>query len=391
VNGQLWRYESCVLCYMIPSLLIIAIGLVSCSGLTGVREKIPGQELVPFLPGVAYAQRELGEAEGRSAVAEERNVFETVMRQAMATEFVFTIYARPGDSDTSEILRIAEEAFAVVEDLEARISNWRPDSQTSYVNNHAAEMPVRVSVDLFDLIKICKEFHRNTQGVFDITVGPLLRLWGFYRGEGKLPSNKEIEETLGVVGLDSVHLNPEERTVTFAKPGVLLDFGGIGKGLALDRAAEVLRQYGVTRAILHAGTSTVVVIGTPPGQSGWTVRIRNPYNENEHIDEVVLVSASLSTSGAYEKFFEIECKKYCHIFDPRTGRPVEGMLSASAIAPSGVESDALSTSFFVLGEEGTRSYCRAHPGVGAILVPIAEDGVPKPIRINLDSEREVQR
>jgi thiamine biosynthesis lipoprotein len=190
---------------------------------------------------------------------------------------------------------------------------------------------------------------------------------------------------LDKVRMDKVVVDRAARTVSFRKEGMLLDFGGIGKGWALDRAAEMLRQNQVTAAVLSAGTSSVVAIGAPPNEPGWKVRIRDPYNKDGYLDEVVLRDESLSTSGSYEKFFDLNGKKYCHIFDPHTGRPVEGMLSATAIAAIGVETDALSTAFFVMGEEKTRQYCRKHSGTRAILVPLASDASLRTVRIGCEA------
>lgn len=307
---------------------------------------------------------------------------ETVTHRAMGTEFQITLYAREGDAGTSEILQIADAAFQAVDDLETRVSNYIPTSQTCYINNHAAREPVRAAPDTIDMILFAQSVWRESGGAFDPTVGPLIEAWGFYRGEGRLPSDEELAAALDDVGFDKVSVDAKEGTVAFSKEGVRLDFGGIAKGLAVDEAAKVLKEQGVTCAILHGGTSTVLAIGAPPGDAGWTVRIRDPYNKEEYIDEVVLRDESLSTSGSYEKFFELDGKVYCHIFDPRTGRPVEGMLSATAIAPSGMSSDALSTAFFVMGAEKTRDYCRAHPEIRAILVPVPESGKPEPLRIN---------
>jgi thiamine biosynthesis lipoprotein len=309
---------------------------------------------------------------------------QTMRYQAMGTDFEFNLYAEPGAESTAEVVRVADMAMEAVRNLEEQISQWKPRSQTTYINRHAAEEPVQVSPEVFNLVKTCKEVYRNTGGAFDITVGPLIELWGFYKGKGHLPSDEELRNAVNHVGLDKVTLNADDRTVAFSQDGIHLDFGGIGKGLALDVAAEVLRSYGVTSAVLHAGTSTVLAIGAPPGEPGWTVRIRNPYNTDAYIDEVFLKDESLSTSASYEKWFELDGKKYCHIFDPRTGRPVEGMVSATAIVPSGTLSDGLSTAFFVMGVEGTRTYCSEHPEVRAILVPHTGDEL-KPRRIGFDA------
>jgi len=321
-----------------------------------------------------------GEAEAAPGLSE------VVTHEAMGTVFECTLYARPGDASTSEILRIADEAFAVVDDLEDRISRWRRDSQTAYINRHAAQEPVRVSPDILDLLLYATRAHEETDGAFDVTVGPLIALWGFYKGQGVLPSDDALSEAVARVGMDEVVIDRSARTVAYTRDGVLLDFGGIAKGWALDLAAEVLRSHGVTSAVLHGGTSTVVAIGAPPDRAAWTVRIRDPYNKDKYVDEVALHNESLSTSAGYEKFIEVGGKAYCHIFDPRTGRPVEGMLSATAIAPSGRESDALSTAFFVMGVEKTSEYCQTHPDVRAVLIPCPEGDALRLVRIGKPKE-----
>lgn len=313
---------------------------------------------------------------------------QTFDHEAMSTLFQFTLYARPEDSSTAEIARIAQEAFDAVDSLESRVSNWIPDSQLSYVNNHAHEEPVRVAYDVFGLVQWAQQVYTDTRGAFDMTVGPLIALWGFYKGQGHLPTDAELVSVLADVGMDKVVLNAKDMTISFKKKGLRLDSGGIAKGLALDQAVEVLKRNGVTAAVLHAGTSSVYALGAPPGHDGWTVRIRDPYNTKAWIDEVILKDQSLSTSGSYEKFFEIQGSKYCHIFDPATGMPVKGMLSATAIAPTAMESDALSTAFFVMGVKGTEAYCRAHPRIRGILVPDTESGRSEPVRVNFPAEAE---
>jgi len=345
----------------------------------------PPQSMSMGLAGGVLALLVLGTASTR---AEDSMFRETVRREAMSTEFVFTLLADPEEFDPEDVLGIIEMAFKEVRELEARVSRWIPHSQTSYINNRAAAGPVKVAGDIVDLLQYAKDVSAETGGAFDVTVGPLIELWGFYREEGKIPADPDLAGALAKVGMDKVVLDRPERTVAFTDEGVRLDFGGIGKGLALDVAVQVLRNYGITAAVLHAGTSTVAAIGNPPGEPGWTVRIRNPYNKEDRIEEILISDEFLSTSGSYEKFFELQGKEYCHIFDPRTGRPVEGMLSATAIAPSGMQSDALSTAFFVLGPEKTAAYCRAHPEVRAIVVPVADPDKLAPKRINFPTKKE---
>jgi len=175
----------------------------------------------------------------------------------------------------------------------------------------------------------------------------------------------------------------EDHSVGFSKPGMRLDFGGIAKGWALDHAHGVLREYGVSCALLDAGTSSMVAIGAPPGKPGWTVQLRHPYNK-EWLEEVVIRDEALATSGYALDFFEVDGKKYGHIIDPRTGMPASGTLYAMAIGSSGTATEALSKGFFINGIDWAQRYCEQHPDTRAIIVPEYEPGEsPKPVRINL--------
>lgn len=309
--------------------------------------------------------------------------------RAMATEYRFILYARRDAPRRIDLRGVAREAMALVHDLDARLSRYRPDSQVSRVNASASTGPVRVAPEVFALFELAGRFHASTGGAFDITIGPLARLWGLYRNEGRLPDEAERLEALGRVGFDRLVLDREAGTVAFAAPGMHVDFGGIAKGHALDEAAALLQRFGVAHGLLIAGTSTLVSIGPPPGCEEWTIRLRNPYNGSS-FTELALAKGSMSTAGAYEKFVEIDGTRYGHIIDPRIGRPASGkVVSATAIAPSGAESDALSTSFFVLGLDDVAAYCGRHPGVEAVLVLESDDGEFAVHRINRASEKEM--
>ncbi len=310
--------------------------------------------------------------------------FATITHEAMGSPFELILYPPTADMQSEEVAHLAESSFAAIDLLDARISNWKQDSQLSKVNREAGDHPVEIGGELMQALQRSQEAFQQTHGAFDVTVGPLLQLWGFYRKEGRLPKDDEIKVALEKVGFDKLIIREDAKTVQFKTPGMSVDFGGIGKGLALDWAAQSLRDAGVKSALLNAGSSSLLAISSPPGEPGWKVAIRSPYNSNsaERIAEVVISNESLSTSSVSEKFFVLEGKKYGHIFDPRTGKPSEGVLSATSIAPTGALSDVLSTAFFVLGVEGTRAFCREHPEVRALLV-VDEAGTPKVIRINL--------
>ncbi|MCL4694827.1 MAG: FAD:protein FMN transferase [Candidatus Hydrogenedentes bacterium] len=306
---------------------------------------------------------------------------ESYVHSAMATYFEIVVYGDREKDSPDQFARAAEEAFKTIDSLEARMSSWVRSSQTSRVNREAAERPIRVAPDVFAMYEASRKLYEETNGAFDVTVGPLIDLWRTCREEKRLPTESELAAARGVTGFDKVTLDAEERTVSFAKPGLRMNFGGIGKGFALDRAAEVLRGYGIRMAILHGGSSTILAMGAPPDKPGWTVRVSHPVNEEEDIATFTLCNESLSTSGHLIDVVEIDGKEYGHIINPATGMPVQGIAMTMAIAPTGTETDGLSTAFFVMGLEGTERYCRDHPGVRAVLIPDSETGKFELIRI----------
>ncbi len=268
-------------------------------------------------------------------------------RDAMGS--TFTVVAYGGDAQQLE--EGLEATFEEMYRLDRMLSNYRSSSEWSRVNRLAAEQPVAVSEELFTLLQRCVEFSRQSEGAFDISVGPLMKIWGFYRGSGRLPSKTEIAGALSKVGYQNLELDPAARTVRFRTPGVELDPGGIGKGYAVDRMVEKLREHGIRSALVSASGSSIYALGTPPDDTGWTVRIRHPRDESATIEELRLRDESMSTSGGYEKFFEADGRIYSHIMDPRTGYPAQGMLSVSVVAPSTLVSEAWTKPFFILGRQ----------------------------------------
>ncbi len=268
---------------------------------------------------------------------------------AMGTTYTVVAYG----ADQNVLIAATEQAFEEVRRLDGMLSNYRPESEIGQVNRFGAERPVRVSPELFRLLSECVEYGRLSEGTFDITVGPLMRVWGFYKGTGRLPHRAEIRGSLTRVGYGNIVLDPKAQTVRLAKPGVDLDLGGVGKGYAVDRMVAILREYGVASALVTAGGSSIYALGSPPGEPGWKVKIRDPKKPRSTVDEQVLRDLSLSTSGNYEKFFRAGGKLYSHIMDPRTGYPAQGMLSVSVIAPRTLDSEVWAKPFYVLGRQWT--------------------------------------
>ena len=260
---------------------------------------------------------------------------------------VYTIVAY--GEDRNVLQSAIDLSFEEVKRLDDLLSNYKPRSEWSLVNREAGSRPVRVGPELFGLVEACLQYSRSSDGAFDITVGPLVRTWGFFRGSGRLPHRAEIRTALAKVGYRNVILNRDNLTIQYARPGVEMDPGGIGKGYAVDRIVEILRSRGVASALVSAGGSSIYGIGAPPGEKGWSVKIRHPKDPNRNVGEVTLNNSSMATSGTSEKFFVSGGKLYTHIFDPRTGYPAEGMLSVSVLAPKAIDSEAWTKPMFILG------------------------------------------
>ena len=272
---------------------------------------------------------------------------------AMGSTYSIIVYG----TDRTRMLGAVELAFDEAKRLDQLLSNYRPASEWSQVNRYAAERPVKVSRELFDLLVACVEYSRESGGAFDISVGPLMKVWGFYKGSGHLPHRSEVRGALTHVGYRNLILDPKAQTVRFREPGVEIDPGGIGKGYAVDRMVALLKANGVVSGMVSGGGSSIYAIGTPPDEKrGWRMSIRDPRDERKTVQEVFLKNESMSTSGSYEKFFRAEGRIFSHIMDPRTGFPAPGMLSASVIAPKTIDSEAWAKPFFIDGLKKGRQW-----------------------------------
>jgi thiamine biosynthesis lipoprotein len=294
----------------------------------------------------------------------------------MGTSFEVYLYA-PNRERAAELF---EAAFDEIERVEAALSNYRSSSELSRINASAADAPVVTDPEVFALLERAFSYSRKSDGAFDVTVGKLMKAWGFFRGAGRYPSSEELARAREQIGWQRVRLDKHTRSVLFLARGIELDLGGIGKGYALDCVARVLREAGVTTALISSGSSSIYAIGAPPGKAGWAVRVSDPLDRTRMLSTISLKDQSLSTSGSYEKFFQLNGRTYCHLMDPRTGRPVEGMLQTSVIAPEATDSDALSTAVFVMGPERSARLLNNITGASAIFVA-DKDGVGRVVRI----------
>jgi thiamine biosynthesis lipoprotein len=278
----------------------------------------------------------------------------------MACRFEVTL----SDEDARHV-PAARTALDEVDRIEDALTVFRDTSEVSAVNRSASAEPVAVSPMLFALLERCQSVYEATGGAFDPTSTPLSRVWGFLAREGRLPADDEIRAAQAASGFDKVELDPDARTVRFLVPGLGLNFGAIGKGYALDLVAEGLRARGVPKALLSAGGSSILAFGAEPG---FPVDVTSPRCPDV-LAHLTMREGSLGTSGAGEQFFEVDGRRYGHVIDPRTGWPAQGVLSASVVASSAAEADALSTAFLVAGADLAASYCASHQGVMALVVP----------------------
>jgi len=349
----------------------LAILVVTTAGIVSLSSKIKGRIMSRHSSETSAEHNESNTAS--SPVMARRSC------RAMGTGFEIIVY---GEDTLANLEAAAEEALEEVRQLDEQLSLYVDTSDVRWINANAANEPVKVEPGLFSLLETAVEYHEETEGSFDITVGPLIRAWGFFAGDGRVPADEALGSILASIGTKHLDLDSGSRTVAFDTAGVEIDLGGIAKGYGVDCAAGVLRKCSIESALINGGTSTVYAIGSPPGQDGWEVRVRDPKDAEQTIDTVQLKDAALSTSGSYEKFFKLDDRLYCHIIDPRSGYPVHGMLSATAVAPTATASDALSTAFFILGVEGTAEFCESHEKVRAILVPQTEAGADvAPVRV----------
>ena len=273
--------------------------------------------------------------------------------EAMGSTFTVVLYG----SDQKQLEAAADAAFDEVHRLDRLLSNYQPASEWSEVNRMAGVRPVKLSAELFQLLSDCMTYSRQSDGAFDITVGPLMKVWGFYKGEGSLPRPADVTAALTRVGHRHVRLDAAARTIHFDRPGVELDPGGIGKGYAVDRMVDVLKRSGVHIALVSASGSSIYGMGAPPTEpAGWRITIRAPDDPHKTAAEVVLKDMSLSTSGSYEKFFWVEGRTYAHIIDPRTGYPAQGTASVSVMAPRTIDSEAWAKPFFINGRAWTAAH-----------------------------------
>ncbi len=267
--------------------------------------------------------------------------------------------------DRGEAEKAALRAFQEIRRIERLMSPWIEGGEVFQINHFSGRRWVSVSPETLYVIKKSLEVSERSNGGFDITLGPLIKLWQKARGDGYPPSEEELQRGLDLVGFRNILINPEGK-ILLKKEGMSIDLGGIAKGYAVDRAFEVLKGMGFKNLVVNAG-GDLRVGGKKFGQP-WLIGIQDPRNSEKIIAVISLGEGAIATSGDYEKYFIYGGKRYHHILNPQSGLPAEGCRSVTVLTGEGILADAMATAVFVLGPEKGFSLCQTTPEIDCLII-----------------------
>jgi thiamine biosynthesis lipoprotein len=287
----------------------------------------------------------------------------------MGTIFRIVVYAR----DEATTKKATREAFARVAELNGIMSDYHSTSELMRLCAKAGGDPIKVSDELFFVLARARAVSLDSDGAFDVTVGPVVRLWRTARKTGRLPDPEKLKAARDLVGWKNIVLDEKARTVKLRKPGMQIDLGGIGKGYTADEILKVLKRHGLTRALVAAG-GDITVADAPPDKPGWTIAIAPVDAKKEGPRYFTLARGAVSTSGDAEQFVEIDGKRYSHIVDPRTGIGLPGRMSATIVAPDGITADSLTKVVAILGPKQGFEILAKYRGVSGRYVLKTSEG-----------------
>jgi thiamine biosynthesis lipoprotein len=273
---------------------------------------------------------------------------------------------------------LLELARTCIGQHETMLSRFGPQSSLAMINAHAADFPVPVPTGLWSVLRLCREHWQRTSHAFDITLQPLARLWRHLLARGTQPSPEEIAEARARTGFEQVEFDEARQTVRFARPGMSLDLGGVGKGYALDVLARQLVAFGVVNALLSFGESSVTVIGTHPSHRPWPIGIVDPFQLHSVRHTFHLTDGSISTSGTTPRNRSVGDGTWGQIIDPRSACPLQGYRTLSVAASCATEAEVLSTALLVLPAAERVAVLTRYPGACAIEFTYASDGHAAP-------------
>lgn len=289
-------------------------------------------------------------------------------RYLMGTSIEVEAFGGSADARRAAI----DEAFAAMREVDRLMSNYRDDSELALVNRGAADGPVHVSNPLFSVLAAAQRISDASHGAFDMTVGPLVRLWGFHDKKPHLPTPGELAAVRPLVDYRNVLLDADAHTVKFARPGVEIDLGGIGKGFAVEIAASVLRQHGLAGFVDAGGNQ--YLLGLPPGKRTWSVGVTDPDAPARLLGVIDTGETSVSTSADYANFLVANGKQYGHELDPHTLEPSTAALSVTIVSRDGTLADAMSKAAFILGPKDGLALIESVPGMEGVIAWRRPDG-----------------
>jgi len=295
-------------------------------------------------------------------------------RMIMGTFAEVTVYS----NDEKTAGKAIEGALDEMGRMDRIMSNYKKDSELSRLNRNAVKAPVPCGAELLDVIEKSQYYSELSDGAFDITISPFVALWGFFDEKGHIPPNKEIDRLLPAVSYKNIviskSVDPKKPSTVFLKnTQTQIDLGAIGKGYAVDKALEIIKNFGIDNACVNLG-GNIYVLGASAGKNTWKIGVQHPRNKDEILGYLELKNEATATSGDYERFFEIKGNRYSHIINPKTGMPVNGIIAVTIVAPTGTEVDALSTSVFVLGHEKGMELIKKIPNAEAMIAYEEKDG-----------------
>ena len=276
--------------------------------------------------------------------------------EAMATTYEVIIV----HDNATYSRQAATAAFNEVDRLEAELSRFIENSDVARINNLPANKPLRLGLDTFECLKISNRLYNETNRAFDVTIGPLLSCWRNNDGTSRTPSQEELEHACQHTGMNLLHLDEDEHTIELMTGDIQIDLGGIGKGYAVDKMAELLCQWSIDIALISGGYSSVLALDAPVDVKGWPLSLSNPVNRKQILSRLFLHNRAIGGSGI---------KKGAHIIDPRTMRPVSDKHAAWSSAPDATTADALSTAFMIMTPDEIEKYCHEHEDTMALVIP----------------------
>lgn len=265
--------------------------------------------------------------------------------------------------------KAAETVDKRMQEIEARMTINAPGSETDNLNSEAGKSEVKLSPDVIYVLSVAKKFAELSGGAFDVTVGPLVKAWGIFTDNARVPERAEIDELKKLVGYNDILIDEKNNTAKLARAGQIADLGGIAKGYAGDEAIRIYKEYGLKSAFVNLG-GNVVVMGKKPDGTEWNVGVQNPRGGNGEIIGIIKVTdKAVVSSGDYERFFMVDDKRYHHIIDPKTGYPSESdLIGTTIVADSSMQADAMSTAVFILGIDKGMEFIESIKGVEAIFI-----------------------